>query len=282
MMVLSRYRWSISLLIVAIAVPASWWGWQNWQQRRILSQAQQALATGDVVTCLDQLAKLSTTQQPPALLNDCRWQRSQQLAAQGNFPEALQLALLIPASDRQAAAAQAAARRWGEQVRAQAEQQFLAGNWPAAQKLLNALPAQTPLDPAPSVLLSRWQQQWQQDSQAITQARVALEQARWWDVDRALAKLSDHPYWQPQAQALRQQAQQSIQQLAQQRPNATTVAEDGTVIDSVAEAALEPRYRQYLAQGLSDYEAWQRACQDLGGQVIDRGPEAFCSRNEPS
>lgn len=281
-MVFSRYRWPVSLIIVAIAVPMGWWVWQDWQQRRNLSEAQQFLSAGDFEACLDQLTPFETVQQAQAVLQECRWQRSQQLAAQGNYPEALRLALQIPPSERQGTAAQAAARRWSEQARTQAEQQFLAGNWPAAQQLLKALPANAPLEPSPSVLLSQWQQQWQQDSQAIAKAQESLSQARWWDVDRALLTLSDHPYWQPQAQALRQQAQQSIQKLAQQRPNAAAVAEDGTVIDTVAETELEPRYRQYLAQGLSDYEAWQRACQDLGGQVIDRGPDAFCSRDRPS
>lgn len=282
-MAISRYRWQIGLLIGAIAVPAGWWGWQQWQQQRTLAAAQQDLAAGNFEACLQQLASLETSQPLQPLLNDCRWQRSQQLAAAGQYPQALQLVLLIPASDRQAAKAAAAAKQWGDRVRGEAEQQFLAGNWSAAQQLLKSLPDGTPLNPTAPALLSQWQKQWQQDSQAIAQAQAALGQARWWDVDRTLLALSDHPYWQSQAQSLRQQAQQSIQKLAQQRPNAAAVAEDGTAIaDAVAEAELEPRFRQYLAQGLPDYEAWQRACQDVGGQVIDRGPESFCSRDRPS
>lgn len=282
-MAISRYRWQIGLIAVAIAVPAAGWGWQQWQQQRALSAARQALVAGNFESCLQQLAPLEHSQTLQPLLNNCRWQRSQQLAAAGQYPQALQLVLLIPTSDRQAPKAQVAAQQWSERVRTEAEQQFLAGNWSAAQQLLKSLPEGTPLTPTASALLAQWQQQWQQDSQAIAQAQAALSQARWWDVDRALLALSDHPYWQPQAQSLRQQAQQSIQQLAQQRPNAAAVAEDGTAIaETVGEAELEPRFRQYLAQGLPDYEAWQRACQDLGGQVIDRGPESFCSRDRPS
>lgn len=277
-------RWQLGLAVaIAIAVPAAWWGWQRFQLQTVIDQAQQSLAAGEFADCLTTLSVLDPGQQPASLLNDCRWQRSQQLAAQQSYSEALQLVLLIPASDRHAVPAQSAAQEWSQILKSQAEEQFLAGNWPQAQRLLQAIPATAPLEPAASELLTRWRQQWRQDSVAVSQAKEAIAQARWWDVDRALTSLSDHPFWQSQAQSLRQQAQQSIRQLAQQQPDvATSIAEDGTAIDTVAEAELAPRFQQYLAQGLPDYEAWQRACREAGGQVLERGPESFCSRDRTS
>jgi hypothetical protein len=51
-----------------------------------------------------------------------------------------------------------------------------------------------------------------------------------------------------------------------------------TAVNSVPVAELDAAIKSLLAQGVDDWSAFTRACRQLGGKVVESGPETTCQR----
>jgi hypothetical protein len=43
-------------------------------------------------------------------------------------------------------------------------------------------------------------------------------------------------------------------------------------------AELDPRVQKRIAAGMSEWKAFETACAELGGKVVEAGPETACER----
>jgi hypothetical protein len=52
----------------------------------------------------------------------------------------------------------------------------------------------------------------------------------------------------------------------------------GSLPHTVPTAQLDTLVQRKLAQGLGEWQAFRSACADLGGRVVEAGPETACQR----
>jgi hypothetical protein len=221
------------------------------------------------------------------LLSHCRIGQAQALAGQQQYTAAIAQLLALPSGHPAQQKTAAWINQWSQQVYRQAEQQYQAGNLKGAMERIQSLPLETPLRPTLQRVMEQWQQEWRLNTGAIAQAQGLVREARWWDAQRALDTLSRHPYWQTQAAGLRSRIQAGIAALEQlrQRPEKTASAnprgpagEPTPVAGLIADNALDRPYRANLARGMDEWSAWTKACQSLGGRIVDQGPEVVCKK----
>jgi hypothetical protein len=105
-----------------------------------------------------------------------------------------------------------------------------------------------------------------------------VEQERWWEALDSLNKL-DHPWWQQQASATRQEVESAIQALDEAQQHQQHPAMHADVISG---DRLDAAVEDQLLQGLDPWTAFSMGCSDLGGRVEEDGPESFCRRSSPS
>jgi hypothetical protein len=105
-----------------------------------------------------------------------------------------------------------------------------------------------------------------------------VEQERWWEALDSLNKL-DHPWWQQEARATRQQVENAIQALDAAQEHQQHPAVHADVISG---DALDAAVQDQLRQGLDPWTAFSTGCSHLGGRVEEDGPESFCRRTSPS
>jgi hypothetical protein len=43
-------------------------------------------------------------------------------------------------------------------------------------------------------------------------------------------------------------------------------------------AQLEAAVQKHLARGLDEWQAFEKGCRELGGRVVEAGPESACRR----
>ena len=134
-------------------------------------------------------------------------------------------------------------------------------------------PARSSISQLSATLLEIWNRN-QLEQRRLIQL---VEQKRWWEALDTLNKL-DHPWWQQQARATRQQVEEAIESLDeaqehQQHPTVHSNVISGDELDS--------EVRQLLRQGLDPWMAFSEGCSRLGGLVEEDGPESFCRRSSP-
>jgi hypothetical protein len=117
-------------------------------------------------------------------------------------------------------------------------------------------------------------QNWERNRQQLERARQLARRARWWEALDALNRL-DHPWWQKQASAERQRVQQGIARLSSKDHEHDS---HGSLPHEVPMAQLEAAVQKHLAAGLDEWQAFEKACRELGGKVEEAGPESACRR----
>jgi hypothetical protein len=101
-----------------------------------------------------------------------------------------------------------------------------------------------------------------------------VRQSRWWEALDALNRL-DHPLWQERSAGLRRQVTAAI---SAPSPGRRQHNSHGTLPHTVPAAELDAAVRQRIAAGQNEWEAYQSACRQLGGRVVEAGPESACQR----
>lgn len=248
-----------------------------WEQQ-LPRKLSRALATDDLPACLrygEQLAALRWLgQKAPEELAICRRKLAQQTWDQADPGQALllqeQLVNSGVGSPQQKEQDQKQLKLWRDELREQALSQFRAGHLNEALTMLRPLEKH---DGRPGSRLSNsLKESWNRNRLQLEKLKEHVNEDQWWEALSALNQL-DHPWWQRQAEPIRQEVEQAIDDLRDQKEHhshgalpAHTVARD--LLNDVVEA--------HIREGMPPWEAFMAGCSDLGGTIIEDGPETLC------
>ena len=248
-----------------------------WEQQ-LPKKLSRALSTNDLPACLrygEQLAALRWLgQKAPEELAICRRRLAQQTWEQADPGQALllqeQLVNSGVGSPQQQEQDQEQLKRWRDELRERALTLFRAGDLSEALNILRPLEKH---DGRPGSRLSNsLKESWNRNRLQLDQLKEHVEQEQWWESLSALNQL-DHPWWQRQAEPMRQQVEQAIDALRDQKEHQSHGAlPNHTVAKDLLNDAVETRIRE----GMPPWEAFMAGCSDLGGTIVEDGPETLC------
>lgn len=256
--------------VLACVAGAYWW------ERQLPDRLRQAERRGDMVSCLrysEQLAALSWLPgSTPLEMGRCRRQRALQLWRQGRREEALRLQnqlLLSPSGaerDRQRFTA------WQQSLRREATEQFQQGNLEAALRILEPMGEDHRGDG--TALGDEFRQIWDRNRIQLERASRLSHKARWWEALDALNRI-DHPWWKARSVAVRRRVNQGIERLkgAEREHDA-----HGELPHTVPVARLDAAVQRRIAAGMDDWKAFEQACKELGGRIVEAGPDSSCQK----
>ena len=252
-----------------------------WEQQ-LPRKLSEALSSNDLQACLrygEQLAALRWLgQEAPEELAICRRRLAQQAWDQTDPGRALllqeQLVNSGVGSPQQKNQDQKQLRLWRDQLRENALSQFRAGNLAKALSML--LPLEKHDGRRGSRLSDSLQESWNRNRLELEKLREYVNQQQWWEALSALNQL-DHPWWQNQAKPMRQQVEQAIDDLRDQTESHSHGAMPAhTVARDRLNVAVEAR----ILEGLAPWDAFMAGCADLGGIIIEDGPETLCRASQ--
>ncbi|MFN5698961.1 MAG: hypothetical protein ACK486_18250 [Cyanobacteriota bacterium] len=264
-------RWTLGFAAVALAIGVLY-GWE----RNLNARLEQAAAAGRLEECLrygNQLAALSWLPGHSRLDPDrCRRQRALQLWQAKQWREALTLQQQLVEAHPQDAEARRRRTAWGQELRNRASRLFQAGDLEGALAAAAPLPAKGEA----SLLKQEMLEIWNRNRLQLERADRLVGQARWWEALDALNRI-DHPWWQQRGVPLKQKAQAGIQSLKGKEKEHDNHGE-GELAHSVPVDQLDALVQRRIAAGVNDWQAFQQACAELGGRVVEAGPESACQK----
>ena len=129
---------------------------------------------------------------------------------------------------------------------------------------------------AGTALGDQLREDWNRQRFLKERAAQLIPQQRWWEALDALNRI-EHPWWKERTQALRSQVEKGIEGL--RSSEAREHDSHGSQLSSnVPAERLNALINQKLAEGLDDWQAFSSACRELGGRVVEQGPETACQR----
>ncbi|MCP9928969.1 hypothetical protein [Cyanobium sp. CH-040] len=268
---LPRLWLGLTLGLVAAALGAAYW----WD-RQLPARLDAAAARGDLDACLrygEQLQALRWLGDgAPGAQGECRRRKAAQLWEQRQWAAALQLQLQVVNSE----AGQTDDRRqldsWQNDLKQQALELFQAGDLEGSLARLEPMGEHRRADR--SALGDQLRQIWERNRQGLERASRLANEQRWWEALDAVNRL-DHPWWQEQGKTVRAQVQRGISRLSAEERQRDG---HGELPHGVPIERLDAEVSRLIAQGMDDWEAFNKACQSLGGRVVQMGPESACQR----
>ena len=257
-------------LVLSLASGALWW------ERQLPGRLRQALDSGDWSRCLElteQLAALRWLGEgAPQQQARCRRQRAAQLWNSGDQAAALQVQRQLVQSDQASATDVEQIQVWRRDLREGAMQRFRAGDLEGSIAMLEPLDraATNGGNPSSDSLRETWNRN-RLEAERLTQL---VDQQRWWEALDSLNRL-DHPWWQNRSEPNRRLIETAIRQLRDTQEHQPHGSTDPDVISG---DELETTVQTHLQAGMDPWNAFQSGCADLGGRVIEDGPESFCRR----
>ncbi|MEB3265358.1 MAG: hypothetical protein VKN13_01950 [Cyanobacteriota bacterium] len=268
---LPRFWLALTLGSVAAAVALV-----HWWERQLPLRLQQAAASGRLDDCIrygEQLAALRWLPgSSPLDQSHCRRQRARQLWQMSSWSEALALQRQLLASPGAGAMDRRQLQDWEDALRRAALERYRLGDLAAAQRLLQPIGQDRQGDG--SRLGDELEQAWTRNQLHVEQGRQLVRQKRWWEALETLNRI-DHPFWQERSATLRQQVAAAI---TAPKPGGRQHNSHGVLPHTVPAANLDVAVRQRIAAGQNEWEAYQAACRQLGGRVVDAGPDSACQR----
>lgn len=207
------------------------------------------------------------------MLQQCRRQRAAELWRQNLWQEALTLqGALIDASSPEVNADRERLRQWRQSLRERALERFRGGDLKGALQRLEALERTTR---APDSALSReLRSLWTRNQQLQQRAERLSAEGRWWEALDSLNRI-DHPWWRRRSSALRSRVQMELSRLQ----GADRLHDShGALPDSVPPERLDALVRRRIDQGMAEWPAFAISCRELGGRVVEAGPDSACQR----
>ena len=165
--------------------------------------------------------------------------------------------------------------QWRKQLQDRALEQFRAGDLDAALATLKPLEikGQRP----GSQLSDSLRETWNRNRIDHERLKSKVERQQWWEALSVLNQL-DHPWWQTHALPLRQEVEQAIQSLRDEQEHHSHGTLPAHTVDAERlNAAVEDR----LASGMDPWSAFVAGCSDLGGVLVEEGPESLCKAKQP-
>ena len=117
---------------------------------------------------------------------------------------------------------------------------------------------------------------WNRNRYQQQRAAQLIPQRRWWEALDALNRI-DHPWWKQRTLGLRRQVEQGIASLKDSEEREHD-SHGGTIQSNVPPERLNQLITEKMARGLDDWQAFSAACRELGGKVVEAGPETSCRR----
>ena len=162
---------------------------------------------------------------------------------------------------------------WRDELREQALSEFRAGNLDEALIMLRPLEKH---DGRPgSRLSSSLKENWNRNRLQLETLREHVNQDQWWEALSALNQL-DHPWWKRQAEPMRQKVEEAINVLRDQKEHHSHGA---LPTHTVARDLLNDAVEAHIREGMAPWEAFMAGCSDLGGTIVEDGPETLCQAN---
>ena len=270
---LPRFWLVLTLGLVAGGIGAAYW-WEQQLPRRL----EAAAAAGRLDDCLRYGEQLSALRwlggKAPQDQGRCRRLKAAQLWRQGQWGEAVRLQLLLLNSGASSSADQQTLLGWQGELERRARDRYAAGDLEGALQLLGNLQAAQNADG--TALGDSLRENWNRNRWQKQRAEQLIPQKRWWEALDALNRI-DHPWWKRQSQALRLQVERGIEGL-RRRDQMEHHAHTGGLESNVPEQRLNALITAKVAGGMDDWQAFSSACRELGGRVVEAGPETACRR----
>lgn len=246
-----------------------------WWERQLPARIQQAAQAGRLEDCLrygDQLSALSWLPGGvPQEQGRCRRQLAEQLWQADRWAEALRLQRQLVQSAAAAPADRQRLNQWQETLRDQAITRFRGGDLEGALKRLEPIGAASG---AGGGLADELRQIWERNRLQLQRAERLSRQARWWEALDALNRI-DHPWWRQRSAAVRARVQKGLDSLEAGEKQHDV---HGALPHSVDTARLDALVRRRIAAGMEEWQAFEQSCRELGGKVVEAGPDSACQR----
>lgn len=268
---LPRFWLAITLGSVAAAI-----GLGYWWERQLPVRLERASVSGRIDDCLrysEQLAALSWLPgRSPQDRGRCLRAKAEQLWQRQEWSEALRFQRQVINSRAGTPADRERLARWQRQLRALARSRFQAGD------LQGALAALAPLgedrNAAGNALGDDLRILWDRNRAQLERASLLVKQQRWWEALDSLNRI-DQPWWRQQSEPLREQVRRGLEQL---RGKDREHDSHGSLPHTVSAEKLDAQVQRRIAAGMDEWRAFQEACRELGGRVVEAGPESACQR----
>ena len=262
----------LTLGLVGAAVGAAYW-WEKQLPQRL----GDAAAEGRLDACLSYGEQLSALRwlggQAPQEQSRCRRLKAEQLWTSDQRGEALRLQRLLVNSGASSTADQQRLLAWQRQLEQEALGLYRAGKLQQALAVLENLNAAH--NPEGTALGDQLREDWNRNRFQKERASQLIPQARWWEALDALNRI-DHPWWKAHTTAIRKQVERGIEGL--RKEHEAEHDSHGSLESNIPAAQLSQRVNAKLSQGKDDWEAFSEACRELGGRVVEAGPETACRR----
>lgn len=277
-MAIRRHRLPRFWLVLTLGLVASGVGAAYWWEKQLPQRLEAAANSGRLDACLrygEQLAALRWLGgKAPIEQGRCRRLKAAALWRQGAWGEALRLQLQLVNSGAGNSADQRTLVTWQQQLEQRARERYAAGDLRGALNLLQSLNGAHGADGAS--LGDRLREDWNRNRWYQQRAAQLIPQKRWWEALDALNRI-EHPWWKLRSQPLRAQVMKGIEGLRQQH-EAEHNAHAGGLESNIPQAQLDALISARIAAGMDDWQAFNSACQALGGKVVEAGPETACRR----
>ncbi len=278
-MALRRHRLPRFWLAITLGSVAAAIGLGYWWERQLPVRLEQASTSGRLDDCLrysEQLAALSWLPgRSPFDRGRCLRAKADQLWGQENWSEALRLQRQVINSRAGTPADRERLARWQRQLRAMAMNRFQAGDLPGALAALTPLGEERKDDG--SSMGDDLQEIWNRNRSQLERATLLVKQKRWWEALDSLNRI-DHPWWRQQSDPLRQEVKKGLDQLKGKDREHDS---HGSLPHTVSGEKLDGLVQRRIAAGMDEWQAFQAACKELGGRVVEAGPESACQRRAP-
>jgi len=273
-----RHRLPRFWLVLTLGLVAAVVGSAYWWEKQLPERLEQAAEQGRLDDCLrygEQLAALRWLGgKAPLEQGRCRRLKAQELWRKGAWADALKLQLQLVNSGTSTPEDQQQLLSWQQQLESRALNLYREGRLEEALKLLSALNAAH--NAGGTALGDQLNEDWNRQKFLQQRAEQLIPQKRWWEALDALNRI-EHPWWKQQSAPLRRQVEQGIEGLRSGEQREHDV-HGSSLSSNVPAERLNDLITQKLAQGMDDWQAFSAACRELGGKVVEAGPETTCRR----
>ncbi|MCY4055614.1 MAG: hypothetical protein OXF67_07045 [Cyanobacteria bacterium MAG CAR4_bin_6] len=250
-------------------------GWQH--QSRLMQRFYRSVEDEDPAACVvsgEQLAGLRSLAIGEATqLARCRRTLASDYWVAGQHQQALDLLERLVASPQMVEADQSRFSEWVRQQRDRAVEHYRRGELSTAVALLEELSDRQ--EPHRDMLIESLRTRWHLNQQLHNQALQLRYAGRWWEAHDAIHRM-DHPWWRTQAKPLEDEIVTATQALSGQGVGHD--GHNGKVRHNVPFEDLDHHVRLHLTRGVDEWHAYLQACDELGGAVVNYGPESVCRR----
>ncbi|NDG74113.1 MAG: hypothetical protein EBX49_01995 [Synechococcaceae bacterium WB8_1B_136] len=277
-MAIRRHRLPRFWLVITLGLVGAGVGTAHWWETQLPRRLEAAAAAGRLDDCLrysEQLASLRWLGgTAPMEQGRCRRLKAAQLWSQGQWAGALQLQLQLVNSGAGTPGDEQRLVLWQQQLEAKALKLYRAGDLVGALRVLANLKADH--NSEGTALGDNLRDDWNRNRIQKERSQKLIAQKRWWEALDALNRI-EHPWWQQHTQNLRRQVSAGIEGLRAAHEKEHD-SHGGHLDSNVPAAQLNALVNQKIAQGMDDWQAFSSACRDLGGKVVEAGPESACRR----